>query len=247
MYIIVDFYNTKNRRNIMKRKLKYIGLCTLMAMFIMPIHYFAVSAYAPYKLDNVTIVNNEQSSNLATSSYTIVSGDTMWKIAVKFEIGLSELIKANPHIANPALIYVGQVLTIPNAAPLQSLEDEVIRLVNVERSKYGLQSLTKNWEASRVARYKSQDMIDKGYFAHISPTYGSPFQMMEDFGLRFSAAAENIAYGQTTAQDVMNAWMNSDGHRANILNRSYSQIGVGAAKSYNGTLYWTQMFLKPIG
>ena len=198
--------------------------------------------------ENATIVSNVVSlESFATTSYTVRSGDSMWKIAVKYEVGISELIKANPQIKNPALIYVGQVITIPNAAPLSSIEDEVIRLVNVQRANNGLPQLTKNWEASRVARYKSQDMIDKNYFAHMSPTYGSPFTMMQNFGLRFSAAAENIAYGQRTASEVMNSWMNSPGHRANILNRSFTHIGVGAAKASNGTLYWTQMFLKPIG
>jgi uncharacterized YkwD family protein/spore coat assembly protein SafA len=177
--------------------------------------------------------------------YTVQPGDTMWAIAQKYEIGLDELKKANPQIKNAALIYVGQKITIPEASPLKSLESEVVRLVNVERGKRGLPLLAENWQLSRVARLKSQDMIDKGYFSHISPTYGSPFAMMEDFGLRFAAAGENIAEGQRTPQEVMNAWMNSAGHRANILSAAYTQIGVGAAKAANGTLYWTQMFIRP--
>jgi uncharacterized protein YkwD len=88
-------------------------------------------------------------------------------------------------------------------------------------------------------------MIDKNYFSHTSPTYGSPFDMMETFGLKFSAAAENIAYGQRTAQAVVTAWMNSPGHKANILSKATTHIGVGAAKKADGTLYWTQMFMKP--
>lgn len=87
-------------------------------------------------------------------------------------------------------------------------------------------------------------MIDKRYFAHNSPTYGTPFDMMEAFGIRFSAAGENIAQGQRTAQEVVNGWMNSPGHRANILSSVYNQIGVGAAKASNGTITWTQMFVK---
>jgi len=177
--------------------------------------------------------------------YTVQKGDSMWRIAVRFEIGLSELAQANPQIKNLALIYPGQKITIPNIDSVKALENEVIRLVNAERSKRGLQTLTQNWELSRVARYKSQDMIDKNYFSHQSPTYGSPFKMMESFGIRFSAAAENIAYGHTTPQQVMNSWMNSAGHRNNILSAAYTQIGVGAAKNSNGTLYWTQMFIKP--
>lgn len=177
--------------------------------------------------------------------YTVKSGDTLWFIAQRFEIGVAELIKANPQVKNVNYINVGDKINIPEASPLKSMEDEVIRLVNVERSKYGLQPLVKNWEASRIARIKSQDMIDSKYFSHNSPSYGSPFNMMENFGLRFSSAAENIAKGQKTAQEVMNSWMNSSGHRANILSKNLTQIGVGAAKAANGTMYWTQMFLKP--
>ena len=181
-----------------------------------------------------------------TGTYIVRSGDSMWKIAVKHEIGLSELAKANPQIKNLALIYPGQKITIPNIDSIKELETEVVRLVNIERSKRGLQTLTQNWELSRVARYKSQDMIDKGYFAHNSPTYGSPFDMIEAFGIRFSAAAENIAQGQRTPQEVMNSWMNSPGHRNNILSPSYYQIGVGAAKDSKGNITWTQLFIKPL-
>lgn len=178
-------------------------------------------------------------------THTVVSGDTMWKIAVRYQIGISELIAANTHIKNPDLIYPGQKLTIPNIDDIKAQENEVIRLVNAERAKNGLPALKANWELSRVARYKSQDMIDKNYFAHQSPTYGSPFDMMESFGIRFSAAGENIAKGQRTPAEVMNAWMNSPGHKSNILSRSYTEIGVGLARNKNGVCYWTQMFIKP--
>jgi len=179
-----------------------------------------------------------------TGTHTVVKGDSMWKIAVRYQIGVSELIQANPQIKNPSLIYPGQKISIPNIDDVKAIENEIARLVNVERSKQGLRALTMNWELSRVARYKSQDMIDKNYFAHNSPTYGTPFQMMQHFGITYSAAGENIAYGQRTAQEVMTAWMNSSGHRANILNANYNQIGVGVAKKSNGTLYFTQHFIK---
>lgn len=181
----------------------------------------------------------------APITYTVRSGDTMWKIAVRYEIGLSEIIKANPQLKNPALIYPGQKLTIPSINDVKAQENEVIRLVNAERSKRGLQMLKTNWQASRVARYKSQDMVNKNYFSHTSPTYGSPFNMMEAFGLKFSSAGENIAMGQKTPSAVMNAWMNSPGHRSNILSPSFTEIGVGLARNKNGVPYWTQMFLKP--
>ncbi len=181
----------------------------------------------------------------AASTYTVKSGDTIWKIANRNQVGMSEIIAANPQIKNPALIYPGQKITIPTVTTT-SQEDEVIRLVNVQRSKAGLQQLKSNWQLCRVARYKSADMANNGYFSHTSPTYGSPFKMMESFGLRFSAAGENIAYGQRTPAEVMNGWMNSPGHRSNILNGTYTEIGVGLAKNKNGVCYWTQQFMKPL-
>lgn len=174
-------------------------------------------------------------------AHTVVKGDTMWKIAVKYQIGMDEIIAANPQISNPALIYPGQVLTVPQQdSSVSSFESEVIRLVNEIRVQNGLKPLTANWELSRVARFKSQDMIDQGYFSHTSPTYGSPFQMIQAFGISYRTAGENIAAGQRTPQAVVDAWMNSSGHRANILNASFTQIGVGYAA--NGH-YWTQMFI----
>ena len=177
----------------------------------------------------------------ADTTHTVAKGDTMWKLAVKYQIGISEIIAANPQISNPNLIYPGQVLTIPGKdATADAYEAEVIRLVNEIRVQNGLSPLKTNWELSRVARYKSQDMVDQHYFSHTSPTYGSPFQMMKSFGISYRTAGENIAYGQRTPQEVVNAWMNSSGHRANILNSSYTQIGVGYVANGN---YWTQMFI----
>ncbi|MDR0839024.1 MAG: SafA/ExsA family spore coat assembly protein [Oscillospiraceae bacterium] len=180
----------------------------------------------------------------AAGTHTVAPGDSMWKIAVRYQIGLSELIAANPQIKNPALITVGQKISVPSIDDVKALEQKVADIVNKRRAEAGLAPLKMNWELSRVARYKSQDMIDKRYFAHQSPTYGSPFNMMESFGMRFSAAGENIAYGQRTPEEVMQGWMNSPGHRANIMSNIYTQLGVGAAKASNGTLYWTQMFMK---
>lgn len=178
-------------------------------------------------------------------SYTVQRGDTMSGIAAKYEISLTELLKANPSIKNPASIYVGEKILIPDTNSLSGYEQQVITLVNKERSSRGLGTLSYDSKLGYVARLKSQDMVNKKYFSHNSPTYGSPFEMMETYGLSFSAAGENIAYGQSSAQEVMNSWMNSAGHRANILSSAYTHIGVGVAKASNGTLYWTQEFIKP--
>ena len=193
------------------------------------------------KLAAVSLSALVLTTSASALSHTVVRGDTMWKLAVQYQVGTSEIIASNPQVSNPDLIYPGQILTIPEEdAAVTQYEQEVIRLVNEIRAQNGLSALTYNWELSRGARYKSQDMVDNRYFSHTSPTYGTPFQMIRSFGLSYRSAGENIAYGQRTPQAVVNAWMNSSGHRANILSSSYTQIGVGYVA--NGH-YWTQMFI----
>ncbi|MEG2788063.1 MAG: CAP domain-containing protein [Romboutsia sp.] len=130
--------------------------------------------------------------------------------------------------------------TVENFASYQM---EIVDLVNIERSKIGLNPLVLDTNISDVATIKSQDMIAKNYFDHNSPTYGSPFDMMSKFGINYKSAGENIASGQRTPKEVMNSWMNSEGHRKNILNPNFTKIGVGIAKKSNNSIYWTQMFI----
>lgn len=177
----------------------------------------------------------------AACTHTVSRGDTLWKIAVKYKVGLSEIISANKKFANPNVINIGDTVEVPTiSSDTTEYEAEVIRLVNEIRKSYGLGTLTENWELSRVARYKSQDMHDNKYFSHTSPTYGTPFNMMKNFGISYRTAGENIAMGYKTPKAVVDGWMNSSGHRANILNSSYKQIGVGYVADGN---YWTQMFI----
>lgn len=114
---------------------------------------------------------------------------------------------------------------------------QVLDLVNAQRKNAGLGALTLDSALNNVATVKAKDMINNNYFSHNSPTYGSPFDMMKQFGISYRTAGENIAKGQQSAQQVMNDWMNSSGHRANILNSGYSKLGVGF---YNNA--WVQMF-----
>jgi len=125
---------------------------------------------------------------------------------------------------------------------LSAYEAEVVRLVNAERARYGLKPLEVDFQLAKVARLKSEDMRDKGYFSHTSPTYGSPFQMMREFGITYRTAGENIAAGHRTPAQAMQGWMNSPGHRANILNANFTHIGVGYAEGGSYGHYWTQMF-----
>jgi uncharacterized YkwD family protein len=120
-----------------------------------------------------------------------------------------------------------------------SMEQQVVELVNEVRASYGLSELTYSEELSAGARLKSEDMATQGYFDHNSPTYGTPYQMMQSLGITYRSAGENIARGYSSAEAVMEAWMNSEGHRANILNENYTEIGVGYVADGN---YWTQWF-----
>ncbi|HET7627196.1 MAG TPA: CAP domain-containing protein [Bacillales bacterium] len=122
---------------------------------------------------------------------------------------------------------------------LNKYEQQVIVLTNQERTKRGLKPLKTDVDLSKMARDKSRDMAVHHYFAHNSPTYGSPFDMMKAYGISYNYAGENIAKGQRSPEEVVNAWMNSKGHRENILNPHYTHIGVGYISEGN---IWSQEF-----
>lgn len=120
-----------------------------------------------------------------------------------------------------------------------SFEEKVLQLVNKERINAGLKRLTLDPNLRRIARIKSNDMYEKNYFDHTSPTYGSPFEMLDYFGYKYKRASENIAKGQRSPEQVMESWMNSPGHRQNILDPYVTKIGIG----FNSDSYiWTQLF-----
>jgi uncharacterized YkwD family protein len=128
----------------------------------------------------------------------------------------------------------------PAPANVTQAVQQVIDLTNQQRKQNGLPALTADTQLNGVAQKKSADMQQNNYFSHTSPTYGSPFDMMRDFGVTYKTAGENIAQGQRTPQEVVNSWMNSAGHRKNILSRDFTHIGVG----YDPTgHHWTQMFI----
>lgn len=126
---------------------------------------------------------------------------------------------------------------------LSAQEKQMFDLVNADRKKNGLSELTIDYEVSRVARIKAQDMADNDYFSHTSPTYGSPFEMLKKFGVSYSAAGENIA-GNNTVQNAETAFMNSPGHRANILSSRYTAVGIGIVNDDRYGLIFVQMFVN---
>nr|WP_295973159.1 CAP domain-containing protein [uncultured Bacillus sp.] len=170
--------------------------------------------------------------------YKVSKGDSFWFIAKRYGLDYKKLMALNPTV-NPYNMQVGSVIRLKaSAAAPSSFEEEVVRLVNAERAKQGLASLLHRADIKNVAEKKAMDMINSNYFSHNSPNYGSPFQMLQTFGISYRKAGENIAKGQRSPQEVMNSWMNSSGHRANILDSGYNAIGVGY---YNGA--WVQIFI----
>ncbi|HWQ79367.1 MAG TPA: CAP domain-containing protein, partial [Anaerovoracaceae bacterium] len=147
--------------------------------------------------------------------------------------------------AQPAAPATDNETAAPASANLGDYEQQVVNLVNQERAAAGLPALKVNTQLAAVAEKKAEDLRDNNYFDHNSPVYGSPFDMMKQFGISYTAAGENIAKGQKTPADVMNGWMNSSGHRANILNADYTEIGVGFVTDSSGTTYWVQHFIRP--
>ncbi|PIC77516.1 hypothetical protein CSV74_05350 [Sporosarcina sp. P19] len=126
-------------------------------------------------------------------------------------------------------------------ANVSATEQAVLDLTNAERAKAGLKPLQIDAALQKSAKQKSADMAANNYFSHTSPTYGSPFDQMKQNGVTYRSAAENIAKGQRSAQDVVTAWMNSAGHRQNILTPGFTHIGIGY--DANGH-YWTQQFIQ---
>lgn len=211
---------------------------------------------------------------LSTSAYAstcnVTKGDSMWRIAKRYHLSFKRMCELNNHFANIDIIHPEDDVTLPheeseghatnqasNGDEIESGSDrtsetqikpqmrEVLDLVNQERSKYGLGKLTLSNELTHIAQMKATDMRDKNYFSHNSPTYGTPFEMLQRFGVKYTYAGENIAGGQKTSEQVMKDWMNSSGHRANILNKNYTQLGVGYVTGGQYGTYWVQTFTRP--
>lgn len=132
--------------------------------------------------------------------------------------------------------------TTNNGSSLTADEKEVFDLINAKRTAAGLSALKVDAELQNVARAKAEDMVKNNYFSHTSPTYGSPFDMMKSFGVSYKTAGENIA-GNSSNTGAVNAWMNSEGHKANILNSSFNYTGVAVVKSSKYGKIFVQMFI----
>lgn len=199
---------------------------------------------------------------------TVQKGDTMWLIAQRYNVSFAEVLRLNKmHHINVNIIHPNDIIYLPDkgtgtstgnnsstdkipdknntptGSAISQQAQDVLQLVNKERAKQGLKSLTLSTNLTSIANVKAKDMATKNYFSHTSPTYGSPFDMLQHFGVSYRSAGENIAAGQRTPQEVMTAWMNSSGHRANILNSTYTELGVGYYKGGSYGTEWVQLFI----
>ena len=121
-----------------------------------------------------------------------------------------------------------------------AMQNEMLGYINTDRKANGLSPLTLDKALCNGADLKSKDMAVNNYFSHTSPTYGSPFDMMQSLGISYSAAGENIALN-SSVKGAYDAFMNSSGHHANILSKNFGKVGLGFYKDGN-YLYVTQWF-----
>ena len=215
-----------------------------------------------------TILATGAATSASAQHCDVQRGDSMWKIAQRYNVLFHDVLRLNKHLhKNPDLIHPKDEVELPDGSTGTSTTESgtgdsdakqteettaeltqaeaVLKLVNAERKKAGLQPLTLSNKLTNIAYTKAKDMAEKNYFSHQSPTYGSPFDMLKQFGVSFSAAGENIAAGQRSAEEVMDSWMNSSGHKANILNKNYTQLGVGFYRGGSYGTEWVQLFIKP--
>jgi uncharacterized protein YkwD len=139
-------------------------------------------------------------------------------------------------------------LPLPGAAAPSEVTTAVVDLTNVERTRGGLTTLTANARLMQAAQLHSEQMAQAARLDHVLPNaaYPRPEDRLTAAAYRWQAYAENVAMGQRTAAEVVNGWMQSSGHRANIMNPIYTEMGAGYARDPNGRSYWVQVFGKPL-
>lgn len=221
-------------------------------------------------LSIVTLALCVSTPALANTNCNVRRDDSMWRIAKRYHLSFKKMLELNDHFKNVNVIHPEDLVTLPHQeseghstnqnsnqdkiqegnertseTQIKTEMKQVLELVNQERAKNGIAALTLNNDLTHIANMKATDMKDKNYFSHNSPTYGTPFEMLQQFGVKYSYAGENIAAGQKTPEQVMNDWMNSSGHRANILNKNYTQLGVGYVQGGEYGTYWVQLFTRP--
>ena len=150
-------------------------------------------------------------------------------------------MKYDPYLLT-ALVKFIEIATSPSTSMYPEQSAKMLMLINAERVKAGVQSLKINNELSKLAALKSQDMVEKNYFSHHSPKYGSAFDMMRSHGINYFTAGENLAIDRYV-DNAHAALMNSKVHKENILNQSFTEIGIGICPKGNSSYAYTQLFI----
>lgn len=155
-----------------------------------------------------------------------------------------------PASPDPASSDVPQnvALPLPGVAPPSEVTTAVVDLTNVERTRGGLAALASSARLMQAAQLHAEQMAQAARLDHVLPNapYPRPEDRLAAAAYRWQAYAENVAMGQRTAAEVVNGWMQSSGHRANIMNPTYTEMGAGYARDSNGRSYWVQVFGKPL-
>ncbi len=165
-----------------------------------------------------------------------VEGDFVGAVSKKY-------VKAiYPNSSNTGNTNTGDGNQTTQTSDMNADEKEVFDLINKQRTNNGLQTLRVDKEVQRVARIKAEDMVANNYFSHNSPTYGSPFDMLKSFKISYRTAGENIA-ANSSSSGAVNSWMNSSGHKANIINGNFNYTGIGVVSSSKYGKIFVQMFI----
>lgn len=187
----------------------------------------------------------------AESKHIVKAGETLWLISQLYEVSLESIIRSNPSIHNPNLIYPGEEIIIPvlfksegKTKQQSRLEGRLLTLINEERTKNGLSQLQYDRPLSDAAKLKSIDMMKNGYIAHNSPTYGNANNMLMKLNIPFQMVQESNGAGHCSAEEVFSSWLNSSVNRAIVLNEESTHIGIGYAKGGIHGHYWTIFIIR---
>ena len=187
----------------------------------------------------------------AENKHIVRPGDTFWNISQRYQVTLEWLIRSNPAIRNPNLIFPGQEIVIPsllsetkNKNINYQFESRLLTLINEERTQLGLKQLLHDNTLSNAAKLKSFDMKKYGYVSHNSPTYGNANSMLKELNISFQIVKESIGAGYDSADEIFSAWLNSPINRETVLNAGATHIGIGYANGGTHRHYWTVLILR---
>jgi len=262
--------NDKDRYLDLLKKYRFLKWFTIISTILMTISILnSCIFHIPYKIGKKNFIPYHDSFknsspkisayqiHLPSEYYEITHPVTLRQLSKRWHVSVDEIRDQNKWLdqfANNQPIHpnggstpIDVPPTTPTTPPetntsgnVSKYANEVLVLTNKYRANVGAKPLTIDSRLQKTAQLKSDDMSKNHYFDHTSPTYGSPFDMLKHFGISYSSSGENIAQGQKTPTEVVNAWYNSTGHRANMLNQQFTKIGIGYNSSGN---YWTQQFI----